>query len=110
MIALLVLLSVGACTIDDAPCWRALTLEQSERADRAEQRVLLERSARSIVELMVRDESQRADRWRETANQVAQKIPTLLESPYFWMGVGLFLGVGATVGVAYALKPVLLSR
>lgn len=105
MTALLLTLAMGVCTLDDAACWRVRTLEQSERAERAEQRAALEKSAREIVDQMAADEAKRADRWRETAMAVAPKQPGILESPYFWMAVGLVAGVGATVGVAYSLKP-----
>lgn len=110
MIAILVVMALGACTIDDTACWRAATLEQSERADRAEQRAALEKSARDIVQAMATDESTRAERWRKVAMDVAPKQPLFFEKPTFWLAVGFIAGGALVVATAYAVKPALFQQ
>ena len=110
MIALLASLALGSCTVDDVACWRAATLTQSERADRAEQRAVLEKSARDIVQAMLDDESTRAARWRKIALDVAPKDPMFFERPTFWLAVGFVAGGALVIGTAYAIKPALFKQ
>jgi len=107
VIAAILSLALGACTIDDVACWRAATLEQSERAERAEQRAALEKSARDIVQAMLDDESTRAERWRKIALDVAPKDPVFFETPVFWLAVGFVAGGVLVVATAFAIKPAL---
>lgn len=107
MTALLLTLVMSACALDDTACWRGMALEQSERAERAEQRASLEKSAKEIVQTMVRDEAKRADRWAETARAIAPKQPMFFETPSFWLAIGFVAGGALVVGTAYAVKPAL---
>lgn len=107
MTAFILTIAMGACSIDDTACWRAATLEQSERAERAEQRAALERSAKEIVQTMVADETTRAERWRKVAMDVAPKDPMFFERPTFWLAVGFVAGSAAVIATAYAVKPAL---
>lgn len=107
---LILSLVLSSCTVDDVACWRQATLEQSERADRAEQRAALEKSARDIVQAMMNDESTRAERWRKVAMDVAPKQLMFFEKPTFWLAVGFIAGGALVVATAYAVKPALFQQ
>lgn len=93
------------CAWEDVACWRSAALSQLERAERAELRAKLEASAREVAERMIVEEVKRGDRWKDTAMAVAPKPPMFFETPVFWGTLGVAVGVLATVGVAYAVKP-----
>jgi len=113
MIALFLTLSLASiepaykCKMDDAACWRIAALAQEERAERAEFKLRLETSAREVAERMTVEEIKRGDRWMATAMAVAPKAPAFYETPTFWGGIGVVVGVAATVAVVYAVSPAL---
>ncbi len=93
------------CAWDDTACWRAAALGQEERADRAERLLDLEKTAREVVQRMVKDEQDRGDRWQKTAMEIAPKAPAFYESPFFWGVIGMVVGGGVVVAATYATAP-----
>lgn len=93
------------CDLEDTACWREAALKQEERAERAEARLKLETSVREVAEHMTAEEIKRGDRWKETAMAVAPTAPRFYETPVFWGLIGVVVGAGATVALAYAVAP-----
>lgn len=98
----LALFLTAPCHADDAPCLRVELLEETERAERLEERVDLLKQSLDVAEKIGRDEKARADMWKKTAETVAP-APAFYERPGFWFGAGFGVGVATVLVLTLAV-------
>lgn len=91
------------CHADDAPCLRVELLEETERADRLEERVDLLKESLVIAEKIGAEERARADRWKDVAEDVGRP-PAWYEKPTTWGAVGFGAGVLTVLGILFAVR------
>ncbi len=89
-------LPVGPACGLDAECWKRRELES----------VLVGESLRRQNEILVkeRDDAREGERFSQDMAARLRKDaePSILSSPYLWLGVGLLGGIGLTIGAAAA--------
>jgi hypothetical protein len=103
MIALVLSLALSAevmCAKDDAVCWaRAYDAELDHSA--------LLKSGYAAAKRLATENDKLAEMWKKSFEEVKPRQPTVLESPVFWLAVGVIIGAGVTTGLAIGLDKAL---
>jgi hypothetical protein len=91
------------------PSYKALIESQARLLDLRAQIVVTSSKAIAAAETLADEEKERGLHWKEAYKDEHQALESereahsgVLSSPTFWLGVGVVVGVAATLGVAYA--------
>lgn len=101
--ALVVSAMAGVCAGDDAVCWRNRVLELRGEKANVEKALDLERSAREAAQHLAANEHERAEDWKRTANDAAERTWVERNPQIVFVG-GVVVGVVGTAATVYLLS------